>query len=177
MLNGEKRPWPLGHTAARLSRIAPWSANTGVVLGGTSALIVLDLDACKQSSDPEQWAFIRDVLLLLRNDRLWYRLRDGLLRLRHPASIAMLLRCNIPHAKDQSFGSARRGGAFGARPAPHCRWLAPSVTEGLSGPWFWLRQRSPWKVPVADLPVIAASDLEALMRRIADCRRARRVSR
>ena len=73
VVNGQRQPWTRGHTSNRLMRAAPVSANTGLLLGGDTALVALNLDPPKDASDADQQSFMTGVLCLPRLESLWRR--------------------------------------------------------------------------------------------------------
>jgi hypothetical protein len=166
VVNGQKQPWARGRSSNRLMRATPLSANTGLLLGGDASLVALDLDPRKDASDASQQSFITDVLFQPGLEPLWWQ-EGALIRFREPYSVVMLLRA------DRAMGKIKVAGERGA-----AELLAEGqqvVVDGyhprsLSGSpvrWTWLEERSPWTVPAADLPVVPAAELEALMQRIA----------
>jgi hypothetical protein len=167
VVNRQKQPWTRGHSSNRLMRATPLSANTGLLLGGDTALVALDLNPRKDASDVSQCSFITDVLFQPGLEPLWLQSEGALIRLRNPASVVLLLRA------DSAMGKIKVAGERGAVEllaegqqvvvdGYHPRSLSGSLER-----WTWGDERSPWNVPVADLGVIPAAELEALMQRIA----------
>jgi hypothetical protein len=166
VVDGRKQPWTLGHSHDRLMRVTPLSANTGLLLGGSAALIALDLDPRKDAGDEAQWAFTSDVLCLLRDDRLWPELQRAPMRLREPASVLFLLRAGKVMSKIKVAGERGAVEMLGEGQQVVVDGYHPRSLGGQPVRWVWRNERFPWTVPAAELPVVSAADIEALMERI-----------
>ena len=166
MRDNKKQPWTRGHSPDRLNYVTPVSANTGLVLGGDAALVALDVDPLKGASDGEQQAFMRDVLRTLRADQLWSKLELALMRLRPPASIVVLMRADKTMSKMKVAGERGAVELLGDGQHVVVHGWHPRSLEGDPVCWTWRGGRSPWAVPVSDLPTIPAMEIESLMHRI-----------
>jgi hypothetical protein len=90
-------------------------------------------------------------------------------RIRAPASIAILFRCGVPMPKSKVAGE--RGAVELLCQGQHLLghgWHRKSL-DGEPLLWEWARGRTSWSVPVADLPIIPAFELTRLMARIGTC--------
>jgi hypothetical protein len=72
VVDGAKQPWTLGHSQARLDRVTPFSANTGILLGGPMAICALDIDAAKTATPSAQNAFSAAVIAVIGADPSGY---------------------------------------------------------------------------------------------------------
>jgi hypothetical protein len=107
VVNGQKQPWTRGHSSNRLMRATPLSANTGLLLGGDTALVALNLDPPKDDSDADQQSFMTGVQCLPRLESLWLQ-SGALIRVREPGSVVLLLRA------DRAMGKIKVAGERGA---------------------------------------------------------------
>jgi hypothetical protein len=155
------KAWTEGHSLKRLMRVTPLSANTGVVLG---ALVALDLDPNKRATAAEQLQFSLDILRFLHGIRP--ELRTAPLRLRSPGSVLALLHADRPMTKIVVAGE--RGKVELLAEGQQClvHGWHPLSYAGTLVKWEWINDRSPWTVPVGELPVVSAADLTTLMDRI-----------
>jgi hypothetical protein len=166
VINGEKQSWRRGHSLDRLTRVTRFSANTGLLLGGTAALVALDIDPSKKSPAAEQQHFTLDLLRLLLSDWLRSQLRIALLRLRAPGSALLLLRADRSMTKTVVAGERGKVELLGEGQQFVCHGWHPLSLGGPPVCWTWHNDRSPRTVPVAELPVVSVEDLTALMNRI-----------
>lgn len=166
VIDGQKQPWTCGHSCERLMRATGLSANTGIVLGGSMALAALDLDPSKGATEDEQRSFMLNVLRALRADPLWSSLQHSLMRLRKPASVALLLRTDRPTSKIRIEGHRGAVELLGEGQHVVVDGWHPRSLDGSPVRWTWRHDRSPWTVPSEVLPVVARGEMAALMQRI-----------
>jgi hypothetical protein len=166
VVNGQKQRWTDGHSLHRLNYVTPVSTNTGLVLGGDAALVALDIDPRKDASDEEQQALTYDVLRTLRLDQLWSKLELALVRLRSPASIVVLMRAEKTMNKIKVAGERGAVELLGGGQHVVVDGYHPKSLDGQLVRWAWRGGRSPWTVPVSDLPIVPAMEIEGLMQRI-----------
>jgi hypothetical protein len=165
VIDGVKKSWRDGHSEKRLRRVTPISANTGLILGGASALVALDIDPNKKVPAAEQQQFSLAMLRLLFEIRP--ELRAAPLRLRCPGSALFLLRADRVMTKIKVAGERGAVELLGeGQQFLVDGWHLLSLLAGLPIKWEWYRDRAPWSVPVAELPVLPAEALAAMMDRI-----------
>lgn len=167
VVNGQKIPWRQGHSRERLMRISALSANTGLLLGGGAALISLDIDPSKTAAPCEQQAFAMAALKQIWSGALGVGSRQALVRLRSPGSMLLLLRAGAPMSKIKVQGERGAVELLGEGQQCLVHGWHPRSRSGVPVRWTWHGDRAPWIVPVTDLPVVPASEIEAMMRRIA----------
>jgi len=161
MLDHQPQPWTQGHSRDRLMRVTLLSANTGLLLGGESALAALDIDPAKGADADAQWQVTSAAL-----DTIWRHcpaLRGTPLRLRGPASALLLFRTEAPMTKVKVAGEWGAVELLGQGQHVVVDGWHPRSLGGAPVRWRWHRERAPWTVPAAELPVIPAADVRTIM--------------
>jgi hypothetical protein len=168
VVDGHKMPWTEGHSHHRLMYVTAMSANTGLLLGGTEALTALDIDPAKDAVEADPSEFVISLLHLFRTHVLWPQLRAALWRTREPASRLCLLRADKPMSKLKVSGQRGAVELLGQGQQCVVHGWHPRSLAGQPVRWQWHAGRAPWTVPAAELPVVAAAELQALMQQITD---------
>jgi hypothetical protein len=153
-----------GHSAWFLNRATHPLGNTGLVLGGQNFLIAVDIDSNKKASPIEREAFAVDAFHELVGGVLGPAIRQGLIRLRFPGSLAVVMRSDGPMTKQKVMG--QRGAVEILAEGQHLvvHGDHPDVAEhGQARNWHWRRNRTPWNAPISQYPIVLVADIEAAL--------------
>ena len=120
----------------------------------------------KDASDVSQQSFITDVLFQPGLEPLWWQ-KGALIRLREPSSVVLLLRADRAMGKIKAVGERGAVELLAEGQQVVVDGYHPRSLNGSPVRWTWDRRAFSFRLPVADLPVIPAAELEALMQRIA----------
>ena len=126
----------------KIERATPLSANTGLLLGGDTALVALDLAPRKDASDVSQQSFITDVLFQPGLEPLWWQ-KGALIRLREPSSVVLLLRADRAMGKIKVVGERGAVELLAEGQQVVVDGYHPRSLNGSPVRWTWDRERSP----------------------------------